>query len=185
MKRFFPPAFFFIALISFVFAAAASRAQESPQADPQLLKKLMTVDDYKEALPKRAEELYMDGFLKLKEQGNVVVLDVRSKESFARRHLKGSVSAPLTDLTEKNLPALAPDKNAHIVLACDYSFQPVRMLAMTIQAYPVLQANGYTNIYRLNLWHDKNGGEMRGAAAQEKLLAFEGSEVTAGQQEKE
>jgi len=188
MKRLFQPALFFIALISFAFAATASRAQETQQAKApklQVLRKMMTVEDYKEALPQTAEELYMDGFLKLKEQGDVVVLDVRSKESFARRHLMGSVNAPLTDLTEKTLPALAPDKNTPVVLACDYSFQPVRMLAMTIQAYPVLRANGYANIYRLNLWHDKGGGEMRGDEEQEKLLDFEGSDVTARQQEKE
>lgn len=177
MARFSQSAFVFIMLISFVFAPCMGRAQSEPQVDPQILEKLMTVEDYKKALPEKQEELFIADFLKLKGQGNVVVLDVRSKDSFARSHLKGSVSAPLTDLTEKNLPALVPDKNAHVVLACDYTFQPVRMLAMTIQAYPVLRANGYANIYRLNLWMDKNGGEMRGAEAQAKLLEFEGTEV--------
>ena len=87
-------------------------------------------------------------------------MDVRSPESFNRQHIKGSINAPLTDLTEKNLPTLAPDKTAAVVLVCDYSFMPTRMISMTMQAYPVLKTNGYQKIYRLNLWAPKSGGPM-------------------------
>jgi rhodanese-related sulfurtransferase len=154
-------------------------AEEAGAPHSQKLRPL-TVEDFKEALPVKAEELHLKGFQDLIKQGPVVVLDVRSRESFAKRHLKDSLSAPLTDLTEKNLPGLAPDKDTPVVLACDYSFMPVRMLAMTIQAYPVLKANGYTKIYRLNLWSSP-GGEMVDYAAQEKALAFEGTEVKPSQ----
>lgn len=179
MQSLFRRSAIFILLFSLMFPAALSRAQEQGQsraADPQVLKAL-TVDEFRAALPEKAEELYMEDFLELKEKGPVTVLDVRSKDSFARRHLKGSVNAPLTDLTEHNLPQLVPDKDAPVVLACDYSFMPVRMLAMTLQAYPLLKASGYTNIHRLNLWANRAGGEMRGEAEQEKLLAFEGTAV--------
>lgn len=172
-----------ISLFLLVFPLAMSRADESRQqaqqesVPPAHISRSLTVDEFRDALPQKAEELYMDGFLKLKEAGDVVVLDVRSKESFERRRLKGSLSAPLTDLTEKNLPQLSPDRETPVVLVCDYSFHPVRMIAMTLQAYPVLKANGYKNIHRLNLWHDKDGGEMRDDEAQEKLLEFEGTDV--------
>lgn len=181
MKHFLYSAVFAISMFLFAFMPLLSRADEKQAqsqqkaAPPEQAMKALTVDDFRAALPERAEELYMEGFLKLKKAGDVVVLDVRSKESFAHRHLKGSVSAPLTDLTEKTLPALSPDKETPVVLVCDYSFHPVRMIAMTMQAYPVLKASGYKNIYRLNLWHDKDGSEMRSDAAQEKLLDFEGT----------
>ena len=167
-----------ILLISLMFAGFAARAQESTPAKPtpEQLKALSDVDKFKADLPANAEELHMNGFLALQKQG-AVVLDVRSKDSFDRRHIKGSLNAPLTDLTEKNLPALVPDKNTPVVLACDYSFMPVRMVAMTLQAYPVLKANGYTKIYRLNLWDDKENKKMIEPADQEKLIPFEGSEV--------
>lgn len=170
---------FAIVLISFVFLRVAAFAQDSQLETKPDLEKLrpVTVDQFRAALPERAEELHLAGFQDLIKQGPVVVLDVRSKESFARRHLKGSVNAPLTDLTEKTLPQLAPDKNVPVVLACDYSFMPVRMLAMTIQAYPVLKANGYTKIYRLNLWSNPEGSDMIDYAAQEKALDFEGQDV--------
>jgi rhodanese-related sulfurtransferase len=171
--------YFSILLISFVFTGFGAGAQESPPSSRPDLQKLrpLTVEEFKEALPAKAEELHLKGFQDLIKQGPVVVLDVRSKESFARRHLKDSVNAPLTDLTEKNLPQLVPDKNTPVVLACDYSFMPVRMLAMTIQAYPVLKANGYTKIYRLNLWSHPDEGDVADYAAQEKALPFEGTDV--------
>ena len=156
----------FLCLVILVLAAPASRADTPP----------LTVAQFKDNLPlEDSKELDLAGFLDLQKQGRVVVLDVRSKESFARRHLKDSINAPLTDLTEKNLPTLAPDKNVPVVLACDYSFMPVRMIAMTMQAYPVLKANGYTHIYRLNLW--QNAANMLSEEEQEKALPFEGTEV--------
>ncbi|MBL1147093.1 MAG: rhodanese-like domain-containing protein [Proteobacteria bacterium] len=151
---------------------AVSSAQQKPiQA--------LTPDEFKEALPAHAEELHLQEFLELKErETKVVVLDLRSKESYAHRHLAGSLNIPLTDLTEKVLPEAVPDRDTPVVLACDYSFFPTRMIAMTMQAYPVLKANGYTRIYRLNLWSDSNG-KMISDEEQEKRLIFEGTSVDA------
>ena len=182
-------ALFVIALISFAFTGVVSRADRlvptpagqaatDKPAAPTAAQQLMTVQGFKEALPaKAAEELDMQGFIDLKAKGGVVVLDLRSKEVFARKHLTGSVIAPLTDLTDKNLPTLVPGKDTPVVLACDYSFAPVRTIAMTMQAYPVLYSQGYKNIYRLNLWQTKGGGPMVTDADQEKALSFEGTDV--------
>jgi hypothetical protein len=177
MPRFSKQVFFVISLILMTFPGVATLAGESG-GDPVSASRPLTLEEFKESLPANAEELGLKGFLELREKGPVVVLDVRGTESFERRRLKGSINAPLTDLTEKNLPALAPDKDTPVVLACDYSFYPVRMIAMTLQAYPVLKANGYTHIYRLNLWSSReNGGTMISPQEQEKLLEFEGSEI--------
>ncbi len=160
-------------LISLLFTGVAKAATPATATPQQPL----TLEQFKEALPSNAEELDMAGFKALEAKGAVVVLDVRSKESFAYRHLAGSINAPLTDLTEKNLPQLVPDKATPVVLACDYSFMPTRMVAMTIQAYPVLKASGYQRIYRLNLWKSAANAQMLSDEAQEKELAFEGTSV--------
>ncbi len=173
-----------IGLISFMFMGVATHAGAFDQKTPPA-QNVLTLDKFKEALPETSEELDMPGFVALKEKGAVTVLDVRSVDSFARRHLAGSVNAPLTGLTEKNLPVLAPDRDAPVVLVCDYSFFPTRMISMTLQAYPVLKSNGYKKIYRLNLWQNKQGGDMTPAEAQEKVLAFEGSEVKQAEPPKE
>lgn len=163
-------------LISFIFMGVATHAGAFDQNDKEV-PNIVTLEKYKDALPETAEELDLAGFVALKDKGAVTVLDVRGADSYARRHLTGSVNAPLTDLTEKNLPMLVPDKDAPVVLVCDFSFFPTRMVSMTLQAYPVLKSQGYKNIYRLNLWQGKNGGGMVSQEDQEKVLAFEGSEV--------
>ena len=150
---------------------------EDPAPPSKDMQKLVTPEEFKDSLLDSASELDLEGFVKLKAQGPVVVLDVRSKDSFAARHLKGSVNIPLTDLTETTLPGAAPDKSVPVVIACDYSFFPTRMMSMTLQAYPVLKVNGYQRIYRLNLWASAN--EMISPTKQEQALEFEGSEVGA------
>jgi hypothetical protein len=167
--------------ISFIFMGVATHAGAFDQS-PAPAQNIVTLEKYKDALPETSEELDLAGFLALKDKGAVTVLDVRSAESYASRHLAGSLNAPLTDLTEKNLPALAPDKDAPVVLVCDFSFFPTRMVSMTLQAYPVLKSQGYKNIYRLNLWQGKNGGGMVSQEDQEKALAFEGSDVRPAKQ---
>ncbi len=142
-------------------------------AAPTEVNKVATIRQFKDNLPKpRESELDLDGFLNLTRREPVVVLDVRSKEQFSARHLKKSVNLPLTELTEHTLPAVAPDKNVPIVLVCDDSFSPKRMFSMTLQAYPVLKANGYSTIYRLSLWSNK--GQSVSPEEQEQVLEFEG-----------
>lgn len=163
-------------LAMFLILWANSGVATQTATPPLNTDKLINLQEFKEALPERAEELGASGLQGLQKGGNVVIIDVRDKESFDRRHLAGSVNAPLTGLTEKTLPAIAPDKDAPVVLVCDYSFFPVRMLAMTLQAYPVLKANGYKNIYRLNLWSGQGG--IASEEEQEKAFAFEGTALT-------
>lgn len=164
-----------IPLIFFAFAGVAANAAESG-ADPRAA---LTVKQFKDALPETSQELSLQGLLDLQRAGAVTLLDLRDKDAFARRHIKGSLNAPLTGLTEKTLPAMIPDRKAAVVLICDYSFMPTRMIPMTLQAYPVLKGSGYTQIYRLNLWDDPAHKKMIAPDAQEKLLPFEGTEVKA------
>jgi len=174
-----------ILLISMVFISITTRAEKAAPPSvpvPAIVNQPATVNQpdaeklmqFRANLPEGATALDLPGYLALQKQGKVTVLDLRSPESFARRHIKGSISAPLTDLTEKTLPGLVPDKTAPVVLACDYSFTPSRMVPMTIQAYPVLHAAGYNNIYRLNLW---SGPQGIAEDAQQKQIEFEGTEV--------
>lgn len=168
----------FLAMFLILWANSGVAAESATQGpvSPEIMEKLITPEQFKEAAPTRAEELGASGLKGLQKAGNAVIIDVRDKASFDRRHLAGSVNAPLTGLTEKTLPEIAPDKDAPVVLVCDYSFFPVRMLAMTMQAYPVLKAQGYTKVYRLNLWQGQGG--IPSEEEQEKSFAFEGTKFT-------
>ena len=159
--------FFLLAFSSFPI-----HAEEIKPVDPA---KRLTVQDVQRSLEgaERAE-LSLAGLLEMQKEGPLVILDVRSKESHAARHIAGSVNIPLTDLTEKTAVLAIPDKKTPVALLCDYSLFPTRMLSMTIQAYPVLKASGYEKIYRLNLWQGKDG-KMISSEDIEKLLPFETS----------
>jgi rhodanese-related sulfurtransferase len=160
----------FLITLIILFSSTAAFAEDPAVKAP------LTVQQFRATLPEDdSQELDLQGLLKLQKEGPVTVLDVRAADHFARQHLKGSVNMPLTELTEKTLPTIAPDKDVPIALACDYSFMPTRMIAMTMQAYPVLKANGYKKIYRLNLWKSSDG-KMLSDEEQKKYLTFESAE---------
>jgi hypothetical protein len=154
-------------------------AEENKSSRPKTSAPLlpMTVEEYREFLPTKDTEIGATELLKLQKKGPVVLLDVRSRESYEQRHLKGAINIPLTDLTDEALLKNIPDRTIPVVLMCDYSFQPMRMIPMTLQAHPVLAAQRFAAIYRLNLWHSKGDIAVLDPAEQDKLLDFEGKEV--------
>lgn len=148
-------------------------AQESGSViDQSIIDKTVNADEFVNLMDGAQEaELGIDGFIALRNKSKITILDVRSKESFAKKHIKGSINLPTTDLTEKSLKTLLPDKTKKIVIVCDFSFFPSRMVPMTLQAWPVLRANGYNDLYRLNLW--QGASDMISPEQQEKLINFE------------
>lgn len=131
-----------------------------PETGVPLIPPAMSVEEFTKHMEgAREAALTLEGFAALKQSSpDLVVLDVRSKERFDGRHIKGALNLPVTEMTEHTLPALIPDQTRAVVLVCDESFFPTRRLSMTLQAWPVLKANGYTNIYRLNLWRPEQEG---------------------------
>jgi hypothetical protein len=168
----------FIAVLLFA-VTVTGRAEEPGKlkqknnSEPESL----TIEKYKDLLPHKDNEIGASELLKLQKKGAVVLLDVRSKESFARRHIKGSINIPLTDLTETTLLKSVPSLTTPVVLICNYSLEQVRMIPMTLQAHPVLAAQKFTAIYRLNLWSSRDEEEKTNQAEQNKLLIFEGTAV--------
>jgi len=88
----------------------------------------------------------------------VLLLDARSADAFARGHIKGAVNLPLTDFTAASLAAVVggnPDRP--ILIYCNNNFRndaaPVPMkaapLALNIQTFINLVGYGYPNVYEL------------------------------------
>lgn len=108
--------------------------------------------------------LDLDAFLALRRQvPEMVLLDVRSEERYAEKHIKGAINIPLTELTEETLAEKIPDASTPVAVMCDFSLMPTRLVPMTLQAYPVLKAAGYSKIYRLELWPGKSEGDIEAA----------------------
>lgn len=154
---------------------------DAPQAvEGALIPPAMSVDEFTAHMAgAQAAGLTLSDFVALRvAEPSLVVLDIRGAEAYGQRHIKGARSLPLTEMTEHTLPQVLPDKNAPVVLVCEESFAPTRRLSMTLQAWPVLKANGYTRLYRLNLWRPKEGSNVMPTPEDiAREVTFEGSAV--------
>lgn len=197
MSRSHPSSFskplFFMAVFCVLIHAGAAPAQTGesqaipdalqPQAEMlrnplELIPPTMTAEEFNRHMTGAAEAaLTLEGFVALRAQEpGLVVLDTRAPEAFAYERIKGSLNLPLTEMTEYTLPALLPDPTQPVVLVCSESFGPTRMMSMTLQAWPVLKANGYGRVYRLNLWRPETAGaQMHNREEIERRVPLEGT----------
>lgn len=86
-----------------------------------------------------------------------IVLDARSADKYALRHIRGAVSLPFTDFTAESLARAIPAKDTRLLIYCNNNFLGAqRSLAskaapasLNISTYIALATYGYTNIYEL------------------------------------
>ena len=117
-----------------------------------------------------------DKFMELAAQPGTLVLDARSADKFAMRHIRGAVSLPFTDFTEASLAAAIPTKATRVLIYCNNNFRgsPVSLAAksapasLNISTFIALTTYGYTSVYEL--------GPLLDVATTK--LPFAGSEVT-------
>lgn len=96
-------------------------------------------------------------FMALAAEAGTVVLDARSADKFALRHIKGAVSLPFTDFTEESLAKVIPRKDTRVLIYCNNNFvgAPVSLASkaapasLNISTYIALATYGYTNVYEL------------------------------------
>ncbi len=77
----------------------------------------------------------------IKENGNLKIVDIRSPQEFAENRIKSAINIPLYDLGRRYKEML-PNKNQPIILYCQYG-------SRSRQAYQILEAKGYTQLYSL------------------------------------
>jgi hypothetical protein len=140
-------------------AALAFAVPQNPPANPQIdyAGFSMLTRDVRAVRTKR-----LIGFKRFKAMAarpDVLVLDARSSDVFARGHLKGAVNLPLTDFTAEALAALiGPNRDRPILIYCNNNFSnhrpPVPLksaaLALNIQTFINLVGYGYANVWELN-----------------------------------
>ena len=96
-------------------------------------------------------------FLKQMGEPGVVVLDARSSEMFALRHLNGAVNLSLPDFSADALARIIPSKDTKVLIYCNNNFtgSPISMFAKTVSAslnvhtFVTLQSYGYKNVWEL------------------------------------
>jgi rhodanese-related sulfurtransferase len=108
------------------------------------------------------------------EQGTIV-LDARSADKYALRHIRGAISLPFTDFTAESLARVIPAKDTRVLIYCNNNFRgaprsfaaKAEPASLNISTYIALATYGYTNIYEL--------GPL--LYAKTTRLAFAGTEV--------
>ncbi|MGH6632087.1 rhodanese-like domain-containing protein [Sphingopyxis sp.] len=138
-------------LLALALTATPALAQANPQIDYPAFQALTA-----SVAPARATRLI--AFKAEVAKPGTLLLDARSKDAFARGHIKGAVNLPLTDFTAESLAAvIGANPDRAILIYCNNNFRndaaPVRMkaapLALNIQTFINLVGYGYPNVLEL------------------------------------
>jgi hypothetical protein len=116
-------------------------------------------------------------FAEMAAEPGTVVLDARSADKYALRHIRGAASLPFTDFTADSLARVIPAKTSRVLIYCNNNFRGALMsfaskvgpASLNISTYIALATYGYTNVYELGPLLDVGTTK----------LAFDGTEVRA------
>ena len=119
-------------------------------------------------------------FLSAMEEKDVIVLDARSANRFAERHITGAKNLPFTDFTAATLESLIPSKDSKVLIYCNNNFLGDQRAfpskspgaSLNLSTYTSLKAYGYTNVFELGPLLDIH----------KTSISFSGSLVEAAQQ---
>jgi rhodanese-related sulfurtransferase len=96
-------------------------------------------------------------FARMAREPGTIVLDARSRDKYALRHVEGAVNLPFTDFTDAALKAVIPTKDTRVLIYCNNNFRgaPVSLVlkrreaSLNISSFIALTTYGYTNVYEL------------------------------------
>ena len=115
-------------------------------------------------------------FATMATEPDTLVLDARSADKYALRHIKDAVSLPFTDFTTESLAKVIPAKTTRVLIYCNNNFlgaprslaSKIAPASLNISTYIALATYGYTNIYELGPLLD----------VKTTKLPFEGTELS-------
>ena len=132
-------------------------------------------------------------FTKYSKSRNTIILDTRSAEMFARKHIKGALNLNFSDFTQVNLASIIPNQNTRIIIYCNNNIDDdqihftskmvlpkfttindlnaqsskVVTLALNVPTFINLYGYGYKNVYELS--------EL--VSVKDNKIKFEGTDV--------
>lgn len=147
------------ALLFFLLHGSLLVAADPPSSIPNpMIRYDLFAESVREVGEKREKRrLSETDFLKQMGEPGVVVLDARSSEMFALRHLNGAVNLSLPDFSADALARIIPSKDTKVLIYCNNNFtgSPISMFAKTVSAslnvhtFVTLQSYGYKNVWEL------------------------------------
>lgn len=128
----------FLCVLSVLFAMHASIAQSDDiNREPSLVDYDAYMNLVKEVHEHRSDRLIsVEQMKKMIEEQNTIILDTRSKEMYAAKHVKGAIHLNFSDFTQLNLMKLIPDVNTRIIIYCNNNFKDDRIYFATKSYVP-------------------------------------------------
>lgn len=136
-----------------VVAAALAAAPDNPEIDYRGFRQIVQNTQATRDL-RRLDE---PQFVAAMQQPGVVILDARSADAFALRHVRGAVNLPFTDFTAARLAKLLPTPDTPVLIYCNNNFggsptafpTKVARASLNLATWTSLRAYGYDNVYEL------------------------------------
>ena len=79
----------------------------------------------------------------IRNNSDVVIIDVRTADEFGYNHLKGAVNIPLQDTSENRIRRYVKNKSSIIIAYCEYGGRSRKAVNKLIKM-------GYENVYNLD-----------------------------------
>tara|TARA_B100000029_G_scaffold389027_1_gene385319 strand:+ start:181 stop:699 length:519 start_codon:yes stop_codon:yes gene_type:complete len=149
MKKAFLQAFFLFTV--FIPSDIYAQGDVAVTADSSGMIGSMTTPEYRKLIEEfqfDEHTLEMQEFIKAMQDPDVVILDLRSEEEYARGHVWGAKHLG-ADIKAEKLEALVPSKDTKILLYCSNSLMITRLVSLTDISLPLFKAHGYNNFYKL------------------------------------
>lgn len=110
----------------------------------------------------RQRTVDVETFLAMAGDEDTVLLDVRSAWEYQCAHVEGALNMSVADITADTMKRIAPARDTRIVIYCSNSlyYTPMRRIALTSMAFPLLFELGYSNVYQLQPGHVSGRGEL-------------------------
>ncbi len=104
-----------------------------------------------------ARRLTAEQFAAKAHEHGAVVLDARSADKYAMRHVLGAVNLPFTDFTAAALARVIPAMDTPVLIYCNNNFRgdevalasKMPAASLNLSTYVALLTYGYTNVYEL------------------------------------
>jgi phage shock protein E len=151
------PALLLFLVVSTVTSASADSAAPAPTSNP-----LIDYSGFQKVVDETHTQwasrlLSEDQFIKMMQEQGVIVLDARTADRYAERHIKGAINLPFTEFTAISLAGVLPSKQTKVLIYCNNNFvgdqqafaSKMPTASLNLSSYTSLVSYGYTNVYQL------------------------------------
>ncbi len=148
--------------LAVLLALAVSTAAAAPPPNPEIDPRGFLSDARAAAALRETRRVDEATFLRMMREPGTVLLDARSAEMFARRHIEGAVSLSFPDFTAETLARAIPDRNTRVLIYCNNNFAndigafptKARPASLNLSTWTALYTYAYRNVWELGPYLD-------------------------------